>query len=93
MNIEKAVLSTKECHTYCGSETIFEELEAIYGHRILRPLRTLPNHSRTWARHVVAATITLAQSEGILNDRPKVEIALEKLRSRRRAIKAQVTSF
>ena len=61
-------------------------------YRYFAPSAHYLNNSRTWARHVVAATITLAQSEGILNDRPKVEIALEKLRSRRRAIKAQVAS-
>jgi hypothetical protein len=83
MTLTKAVLSTKECHAFCGSEAIFEELEAVYGSKFLKPLRTLPNYSRSWARDVVETVIQLAQSEGVLNDRPKVEKALSELRHRR----------
>lgn len=85
MNLnDKAVLSTKECHTYCGSEAIFEELEAIYGGTKLKPLRTLSNNSRTWSKNVVQGIVNLAQSEGILNDRARVEKALEQLRASKR---------
>lgn len=81
---DKAVLTSKECHIYCGSETIFEELEAIYGSRLLKPMRTLTNNSRTWSKAVVLGVINLAQSEGVLNDRPRVEKALEQLRASKR---------
>lgn len=80
---DKVVLTTKECHHYCGSEAIFEELEAVYGSK-LRPLRTTANHSRTWSKVVVQGIVNLAQSEGILNDRPRVEKALEQLRASKR---------
>ena len=82
---DKVVLTTKECHHYCGSEAIFEELEAIYGGTKLNPLRTLSNNSRTWSKIVVQGIVNLAQSEGALNDRPRVEEALRKLRESRKA--------
>jgi len=83
LNAFKAVLSTKECHQFCGSEAIFEELEAIYGTKFLKPLRTMPNYARSWSRDVVETVIAVAQSEGVLNDRVKVEKALIELRQRR----------
>ena len=88
--IEKFILTTKECHELCGKEIIFDELVALYGERILKPLRTLPNGSQNWSKAVVIATIHLAQSEGHLLDRPKVEKALEKLRASK--AKPQATS-
>lgn len=81
---DKAVFSTKECAVFCGSEAIFEELEAIYGATLLKPLRTMPNNSRTWSKVVVMGVLNKAQSEGVLNDRPTVEKAVEHLRARKR---------
>ena len=80
METYKAVLSTKECYKFCGSETIFEELEAIYGSKFLKPLRTMPNYSRSWSRTVVETVIAVAHSEGVLNDRAKVDKAVNNLR-------------
>lgn len=89
---DKAVLSTKECHIYCGSEAIFEELEAIYGGKLLNPLRTLSNNSRTWSKTVVQGVVNLAQAEGVLNDRRRVDEALIKLRASKRARPQEVGS-
>ena len=89
MHAEKAILTTAECGDYCGREIIFEELLAVYGHRILKPLRTLGNGSQTWSRTVVLATIALAQAEGKLNDRPLVEAALKQYRCKERSLKLQ----
>jgi hypothetical protein len=86
--IEPIILSTADCHKFCGSAVIFSELLAIYGNRILKPLRTLPNGSQSWSRPVVLATIALAQSEGSLTDRPRVEAALAKA-SMAKSIKSQ----
>lgn len=87
---DKAVLSTKECATFCGSEAIFEELEAIYGTTLLKPLRTLSNNSRTWSKTVVLGVLNKAQSEGVLNDRCLVEKALENLRTKKRSAPANM---
>ena len=92
MNIEKAILSTKECHEFCGKEIIFEELVAIYGSRILKPLRTLANGSQNWSKAVILGAINLAQSDGSLLDRPRVETALEKMRASKPA-RSQAASF
>lgn len=83
--IEKAILSTAECSDLCGKSIIFEELVALYGGSILKPLRTLPNGSQNWAKHVVLATIAKAQAEGTLHDRPKVDAALTRLRASKAA--------
>jgi hypothetical protein len=86
--IEPIILSTADCQKLCGSAVIFSELLAIYGNRILKPLRTLPNGSQSWSRPVIIATIALAQSEGSLQDRPRVEAALAKT-SIAKSLKAQ----
>ena len=86
--LEKAVLSTAECNELCGKQIIFEELLALYGSTILKPLRALPNGSHNWSKVVVLATINLAQSEGSLLNREKVETALKK-RAAQKPVKLQ----
>lgn len=81
---EKNVLSSAECGVFCGNATIFEELEAIYGDKLLVPLRTLGNGSRHYNKPVVIGVLNKAHAEGVLNDRPRVEKALEKLRAKRK---------
>ena len=85
--IEKHILSTKECHELCGKEIIFDELVAIYGRRLLKPIRTMPNGSQNWSKAVVIATIQVAQSEGSLLDRPRVEAALRAMQASKPASK------
>ena len=86
MNYAPAVLSTAECHHYVGGRPIFEELLAVYGTKILKPLRTTPRGDQTWLREVVEATLRCANSEGILSDRPRVEAALQQWRARRASL-------
>ena len=78
INLIPAVLSTTECHDYVGGRPIFEELVAIYGDRHLKPLRTTPRGDSTWLRENLDAVLRLANAEGALSDRPRVESALAK---------------
>lgn len=90
---DKILLTTAEAGEVCGREIIFEELLALYGNTLLKPLRTLSNGAQTWDKRVILAVISKAQSEGTLNDRPRVDAALIKFRaSRRPTVKAQADS-
>ena len=82
MTITKAIISTAEAGDLCGKAVIFEELLAIYGTTILKPIRTLPNGLQNWSTEVVQAAIRKAQSEGALIDRTAVEAALTRYRAR-----------
>jgi hypothetical protein len=79
LTISTFTLTTAEAGKRCadrGGAVIFEELQALYETRGLRPLRTLPNGQQHWSTETVITTIRLAQAEGSLNDRPKVDAAL-----------------
>jgi hypothetical protein len=80
---DKMVLSTAEVGKICGNAMIFDELLAFYSASFLKPLRTLSNGAQTWDRRVILAAIAKAQSEGILNDREKVQDALAKYKAKR----------
>lgn len=80
---DKIIITSEEAAELCGREIIFEELRALYGSTILKPLRTLPNGSSTWSTAVVKATVAKAQSDGSLNDRSKVDAALKLFRASR----------
>lgn len=83
ITIDTFTLSTKEAGAKCatrGGEVIFEELVAVYHHKGLKPLRTLPNGVQHWSTETVMNFIRLAQAEEALSDRARVEAALAQWR-------------
>jgi hypothetical protein len=85
-----SVLSTTEAHEYVGGKPVWDELEAVYGDKHLRPLRTLANGKQSWSREVIDGVLRKAQAEETLNDRPRVEAALAKRRAQREAQQGKV---
>lgn len=83
--ITPSVLGTSEAEEYVGGKPVWDELEAVYGDKYLRPLRTLSNNKQSWSREVIDGVLRMAQSEGALNDRPRVEKALEFRRDQKKA--------
>ena len=83
--ITPSVLSTTEVIEYVGGKPVWDELEAVYGDTKLRPLRTLDTGKQSWSREIVDSVLRLAQAEGTLNDRPRVETALARRRTQREA--------
>lgn len=83
--ITPSVLDTSEAQEYAGGKPVWIELEAVYGDKYLRPLRTLSNGRQSWSREVIDAVLRMAQSEGTLNDRSRVDAALELRRKQKEA--------
>ena len=72
-----AVLSTIECHGYVKSKPVWDELEAIYGDKHLRPLRST-SKNKSYLRETIDKVLRLAESEGTLLNRPLVEAAMKR---------------
>lgn len=73
--IQPAILSTKECHEYCGGRLVFEELLIAHGD-VLRPVRTTPRGDSYYRRQTVDLAITQAEITGTLIARPETITAL-----------------
>ena len=77
-----AVLKTTDCHNYVGGKTVWDELEAVYGDNHLKPLRS-NEKNRSYLRETVDQVLRLAESEGKLDDRKLVSLALERRKQQR----------
>ena len=86
-----AVLNTTECHAYVKGKAFWDELEAIYGDRHLRPIRTTAKN-QSFLRETVDKVLRLAESEGKLHDRPTVLAALERRKQQRQSLASTATS-
>lgn len=78
--IQPSILSTKEAHEYVGGIKIWQELLALYHKTHLKPFRTMPRGDQFWTVAKIDAVVRIADMEGALNDRRKVEKALEEFR-------------
>lgn len=84
VNQYPAVMKTSLCQEYVGGKPEWEELVALYGETLLRPLRTTGTN-QSFSRRTVDAVLIKAEADGFLNDRGKVDEALAKLRKKRMA--------
>ena len=61
----KAVLKTKEAHSYVGSVMIWKELQKHYGDMLV-PFRVTPRGDQSWLKEDIDHVLRLAQAEGTL---------------------------